>query len=269
MATPTLDGVVEAYPTLPPQVEIITDTFSVPMVLVPAGPFVMGSEEVLNSHPHTVILDEYYIDRYEVTTILYADFINEVGNQEEDGVYWLSTYNEDSHLKQVDGIWIPVEGYADHPVVKVTWYGAAAFCEWRGARLPTEAEWEKAARGTDERTYPWGENVSCEIANYRDCRIRDSVPVGSYPFGVSNYGVHDMAGNVAEWTADWYADDYYANSPPENPTGPSTGEVIASRGGSWYSTSTYLRTYHRNNEFSPRQSLSNVGFRCVVSSLEK
>ncbi len=258
---------VQGGGSLPVQpVEVITDGLGVPMVLIPAGPFVMGSDEVLNAPPHTVFLDDYYIDMYEVTNALYASFLNDIGNQEEDGVFWLDTLSEFGHLHMVDSVWVPDEGFTDHPNVEVTWYGAKAFCQWRGARLPTEAEWEKAARGTDERTFPWGEEINCEVTNYRSCGFGVSLPIGSYPGGVSPYGVHDMAGNVAEWTADWYAADYYLKSPSENPPGPSKGETMASRGGSWYSNSTFLRTFHRNNEFSPRRTLRNVGFRCVVSS---
>jgi formylglycine-generating enzyme required for sulfatase activity len=171
------------------------------------------------------------------------------------------------YLHQEDGVWQPDEGYAEHPVVEITWHAARAYCAWRDARMPTEAEWEKAARGADERTFPWGEEINCELTNYRDCRLGVTLPVGSHPTGVSPYGVHDMAGNAGEWTGDWYGADYYANSPAENPPGPdkSLGEHIASRGGSWYSNSTYLRTFHRNHEFTATSTLRNVTVRCAVS----
>lgn len=249
-------------------VQTIVDERGFSMVLVPAGPFVMGSEQGLDdAPPHTVVLDDYFIDQYEVTNAQFAVFLNELGNQEQGGMPWVDVRSKYGHLHQVDGVWQPDEDYADHPVVEVSWYAAGSFCAWRGARLPTEAEWEKAARGTDERTFPWGEEASCDYVNYRECRIQESVPVGSYPGGVSPYGVHDMAGNVAEWTADWYGADYYANSPAENPQGPkeSLDDHVASRGGSWYSRVEYLRTFHRNHEFRSTSTLRNVGIRCAVS----
>ena len=247
----------------------VIDQSGFPMVLVPAGPFVMGSAEgASDAPPHTVTLDDYYVDQFEVTNAHYAAFLNEMGNQSEGGKPWVQAlYSEYGHLYQVDDVWLPDEGYADHPVVEVTWYGAKAFCAWRGARLPTEAEWEKAARGTDERTFPWGEDINCDYANFNECRIRESVAAESYSDGVSPYGAYNMAGNVAEWTADWYGADYYTNGPLENPQGPksSPGDHVASRGGSWYSRSTFLRTFHRNHEFTATSTLRNVGIRCAMS----
>jgi len=265
-AAPTETPLPPATSTPVPLPAQIRDDFGFPMVLVPAGPFVMGSEQGLgDAPPHTVTLDAYYIDQYEVTNAQFAAFLNELGNQDEGGTPWVDVSSTYGYLQQVDGAWQPDEGYADHPVVEVTWFGAKAFCAWRGARLPTEAEWEKAARGTDERTFPWGEEISCDYANYRACAINGSLPAGSHPDGVSPYGVHDMAGNVAEWTADWYAYDYYKDSPAANPRGPeeSTGDHVASRGGSWYSSATYLRTFHRNHEFTSTSTLRNVGLRCA------
>ena len=123
--------------------------------------------------------------------------------------------------------------YAEHPVVNVNWDQANAYATWAGGRLPTEAEWEKACRGTDGRIYPWGdEPPTAELANFAN-NVGDTTPVGSYPNGASPYGALDMAGNVWEWTADWYAADYYANSPPANPPGPATGDVRVVRGGAF------------------------------------
>lgn len=254
-----------------PWPSLILDDLGVSMVLVPAGPFVMGSDQgSANAPPHTVTLDAYYIDRYEVTNAQFAGFLDEFGNQSQEGIPWLHVSSSSNHLHEDQGTWQPDEGYADHPVVEVTWYGANAYCQWRGAHLPSEAEWEKAARGTDERTYPWGEEITCDVTNYRPCSIGESVPVGSYPEGASPYGVHDMAGNVGEWTGDWYDSDYYRTAPAKNPPGPvsSPGNRIASRGGSWYSGSTYLRTFHRNNEFKPTDTLRNIGFRCAMTPAE-
>ena len=131
------------------------------MVLIPAGEFTMGSEDSNadsdEAPEHTVYLDAYWIYKHEVTNAQYAEFMNDQGNQTEDGVTWLDSGEDDARIHQSSGDWIPDSGYGDHPVVEVSWYGAQAYCEWAGGRLPTEAEWEKAARGTDGRTYPWGE----------------------------------------------------------------------------------------------------------------
>jgi formylglycine-generating enzyme required for sulfatase activity/predicted GH43/DUF377 family glycosyl hydrolase len=245
----------------------IVDDHNAPMILIPAGPFTMGKESVSNGPPHTVILSDYYIDQFEVSNTLFAEFLNENGNQKEQGSPWLdvSSSRAEGHLHEVDGIWKPDEGFADHPVVEVTWYGAAAFCQWRGARLPTEAEWEKAARADDERSFPWGEEASCDYANYRRCGLGETVPIVSYPEGASLYGVYNLAGNASEWTADWYG--AYAAEQAVNPTGPeaSSRGVRVVRGGSWYSTNMYISTYHRNPEFVPLSSFSNLGFRCAMT----
>ncbi len=246
--------------------EQIVDEFGHAMRLVPDGAFSMGSEGS-NGPIHEVTLSDYYIDMYEVTNSQFAALLNDWGNQSQGGSSWLHEQSTSNHIQRIDGLWQPKAGFEDHPVVEVTWYAAQAYCGWRGARLPTEAEWEKAARGDDQRTYPWGEEIDCAKANYNLCGVNTSVPVDSYPEGISPYGIFNLAGNVGEWTADWYALDYYEVSSTHDPQGPqeSPGNRIASRGGSWYSTSMYLRSYHRNHEFNPTDTLRNVGFRCAVS----
>jgi hypothetical protein len=179
------------------------------MVLVPAGEFWMGSDDGNDDEKprHRVDLDAYYIDRYEITNGLYQRFMeatNRPGPR-----YW-----SDSHLNG-----------ASQPVVGVNWYDAEAYCRWVGKRLPTEAEWEKAARGDDGRTYPWGEQWDSSRANSKESQRNKAAPVGSYPSGVSPYGAYDMAGNVWEWVADWYAKDYYERSPPAEPAGPGDRTV--------------------------------------------
>ncbi|MDE3019958.1 MAG: SUMF1/EgtB/PvdO family nonheme iron enzyme, partial [Nitrospirota bacterium] len=179
-----------------------------PMVLVPAGEFTMGSNEVDDEQPiHQVHLDAFYMDTFEVTTSRYAAFLK--ATQLAPPRRW-----EEARLPRD----------ADRPVIGVTWFMADNYCRWAGKRLPTEAEWEKAARGTDGRAYPWGnEEPTNDRGNFGKPRwtgYDTLAPVGSFKSGNSPYGIADMAGNVWEWVADWYAADYYASSPSKNPTGP-------------------------------------------------
>jgi formylglycine-generating enzyme required for sulfatase activity len=168
-----------------------------------------------------------------------------------------------------DGGYLVETGYEDYPMAEVTWHGAHAYCDWVGKRLPTEAEWEKAARGTDGRRYPWGNSeASCAKLNFRTC-VRSTFTVASYPAGASPYGALDMAGNVYEWTADWYDRDFYheeAASQP-NPTGPASGRSKVARGGSSYDLDLYLvRTTYRFG-YVPETGHRVVGFRCAADSL--
>jgi formylglycine-generating enzyme required for sulfatase activity len=253
------------------------DDFGATMVLVPAGEFQMGCDPAHNDgyscRPdelplHTVYLDDFYIDLYEVTTERFASFLNERGNQEEGGVTWLmrgGIYYV-RRLSEREGIWQPEAVYADHPVVLVSWYGAKSYCEWRGARLPTEAEWEKAARGASgPRAYPWGD----QRANYTMANsirsVDDTTPVGSYPSGASPYGVLDMAGNVWEWVNDWYQSDYYGQSPTSNPPGPASGDYRVYRGGDYINTFDLLRVSGRAGSLEPDARHPRVGFRCAAS----
>jgi formylglycine-generating enzyme required for sulfatase activity len=251
------------------QTEVTTDSHGVLMVLIPAGEFLMGSERSNRDSPtHTVYLDTYLIDQFEVTNNQLAIFLNEFGNQEEGGVNWYKEEDPAVHIHLNGDLWEVDPGYDEYPVVAISRYGATAFCNWRGGRLPTEAEWEKAARGPDGLSpFPWGTGISCNLTNYNACRLGEPLPVGSFPEAVSPYGVHDMAGNVAEFTADWYSDDYYLTSPYENPTGPEgdANSHIVSRGGSWFSSSSFLKVYLRNGEFTATSRFSNVGFRCAAN----
>jgi len=235
---PTLSPTSTLSPTpLPTE---ITDAKGVTMALVAAGDFTMGRYAAENKEmpAHKVYLDAFYMDIYEITNARYIAFLN-AGALPTIGIR---------------------SGYPDFPV-NTTWLESDAYCKWRGARLPTEAEWEKAARGTDDRTYPWGEGIDCSYANYWKCKT-DVTNVGSYEKGKSPYGIYDMAGNVAEWVADWFSDTYYYDSPFTNPLGPKTGEQKVRRGGSWYFSEDSLRVSSRfGNE--PNVSVDAFGFRCV------
>jgi formylglycine-generating enzyme required for sulfatase activity len=219
------------------------------MVYVPAGEFIMGSNEGYSDEKpaHTVYLDAFYIDKYEVTNAQYRKCA-EAGacSQPHDAEY----YNDPN--------------YAGHPMVYVDWSQADAYCRWAGKRLPTEAEWEKAARGTDGRTYPWGEGIDCDHAQYGECGGQ-TVPVGSKPQGTSPYGALDMAGNVWEWVADWYGEDYYSQSPERNPPGPDSGWSRVLRGGSWDNLQWFAYCTGRGRNF-PGLRNHFVGFRCARGS---
>ncbi|HNJ14378.1 MAG TPA: bifunctional serine/threonine-protein kinase/formylglycine-generating enzyme family protein [Anaerolineales bacterium] len=223
----------------------ITDSKNAVMVLVPEGDFVMGSDNGdEDERPvHTVYLDEFYIDKYEVT-------------------------NSDYRVCVVDGVCKPPQDmtnynnpeYENHPVVYVDWEMARTYCDWRDAQLPTEAQWEKAARGMDARTYPWGEGIACSQANYLSC-IEDTQPFDSYAGSLSPYGAYNMAGNVWEWVADWYSPAYDV-SETDNPVGAESGERRVLRGGGWNQHEYLLRTSARLGVV-PTDVFLSFGFRCA------
>jgi formylglycine-generating enzyme required for sulfatase activity len=233
--------------------KLITGKDGVRMVLVPAGEFMMGdatSGENDERPAHSVYLNAYHIDQYEVTTARYAK-LSKAENRSEPK-YWSVNVMSD---------------HASKPVVGVDWDDAAAYCAWAGKRLPTEAEWEKAARGTDQRLYPWGSAApSLTSANFGHCcdfkEYGALTDVGSFEQGKTPYGAYDMAGNVWEWVGDWYSENYYAKSSARNPKGPSIGEYRVIRGGSWTSGPVGVRSADRVRNPLPKRT-ADIGFRCA------
>jgi formylglycine-generating enzyme required for sulfatase activity len=240
----------------PLPVEII-DGKGVAMRLVPGGSFILGSDVGdLGERPaHSVYLDTYYIDKNEVTNALYRACADSGScpPPKYPGSDTRSDYYENPE-------------YDDYPVINVTWDMADTYCQWRGAQLPTEMQWEKAARGTDGRTYPWGEEIDCDKANYGFC-VGDTTRVGSYRGGQSPYGVYDMGGNVEEWVKDWYSAVLYERA--ANPSYPaiqvdlSSGLYRVSRGGSWKWDKFYVRASNRMGNTRGFSS-DRLGFRCAL-----
>jgi len=240
-------------------------------VLIPAGTFQMGCDTANSAEScqpdeqplHTVNLSAYAIDKFEVTNARYQACVGE-GYCTAPGL--ASSRKRTSYYGNVS--------YADYPVIWVNWKQATAFCEWAGKRLPTEAEWEMAARGSSgTRTYPWGNTLAvCAKANFdagnpviASYCVGDTSLVGSHASGASPYGVMDMAGNVAEWASDWYSSTYYSVSPGNDPPGPATGTTHVLRGGSWGSIADRVRVASRYGHSQPVYWNYDVGFRCVRS----
>jgi formylglycine-generating enzyme required for sulfatase activity len=246
----------------------IVDGYGVPMVFVPAGPFVRGSSngESDEAPPATITLDTFYIDKHQVTNARYVDFLNSeniLPDAPQLGL-WVDMDDKDTMIEFRDNEWGFKDGKADYPMVEVSWAGADAYCRWREAKLPTEAEWEKAARGVDGRAYPWGnQDPSCDYANMPGCGS-PLEQVHTMEKGKSPYGAHHMAGNVWEWVNDWYDEAYYADAPGHDPPGPLTGEARVLRGGAASDTTSDMRAANRHSE-DPAKTHGNVGFRCARS----
>jgi formylglycine-generating enzyme required for sulfatase activity len=252
------------------------------MVLVPSGEFSMGSdrdeldrlqasrESFGDEIPrHRVYLDAFYIDKYEVTNAHFQQFVQATGHRTQaelvNGANWRAPRGPGSSIT----------GLEQHPVVQVSQEDAKAYCSWAGKRLPTEAEWEKAARGTDGQHYPWGNQFDGRRVNFCDTNCaykwkdnaandgyRYTAPVGSYEEGKSPYGAYDMAGNVWEWVADWYDANYYRHSPAHNPQGPASGDKTVLRGGGWGDLALHVRASDRVRRAPARQN-DTFGFRCA------
>jgi formylglycine-generating enzyme required for sulfatase activity/tRNA A-37 threonylcarbamoyl transferase component Bud32 len=271
------------------------------MVYVPGGTCTMGSDDdgvdnaiqVCNKYygkyygncewglfegeqpAHDVMLDAFWIDQTEVTNAQFAAFLNDQGNQTGEAIR-LDLANEDWLIQQSGSEFQPKSGYADHPVIGISWSGAAAYCKWAGARLPTEAEWEYAARGPERYTFPWGETFDGTRLNFCDANCdqtwgvsehddgyKETAPVGSFRSGVSWCGALDMAGNVWEWVADWYGD--YPAGLQMNPTGPGNGDSRVLRGGSWFNSPHIVRSAYRPR-FAAGYAHTSIGFRCARDS---
>ncbi|MEQ1654578.1 MAG: SUMF1/EgtB/PvdO family nonheme iron enzyme [Nitrospira sp.] len=264
------------------------------MALIPAGEYRMGTAEgsdgLADEHPERLVfLHAFFLDRFEVTNQNYAAFVQSTGHR--------PPANNNPASTIWDDVMYP-HAIAKHPVVNVSWDDAVAYCRWSGKRLPTEAEWEKAARGTDGRRYPWGNDWSWRKANsasywagqtiefqsgadweafwvkgdgarlVKEKGIKGEVltlPVGSFPDGTSPYGIQDLAGNAAEWVQDWYDPNYYRSAPLSDPSGPERGAIKSMRGGSWLKPAVSLRTSDRDWGLMDSRP-SGTGFRCAKDS---
>jgi formylglycine-generating enzyme required for sulfatase activity len=266
------------------------------MVYVPAGEFEMGSTEaqfqevvrqcVKDSYArdickemfsdekpaHTMHLDSFWIDKYEVTNDQFAAFLNAHGNQVEGDVTWIDISSDDCLIEQSNGRFRPRQGYADHPVVEVSWYGANAYADWVGGQLPSEAEWEYAARGPKGYIYPWGnDDPTCRLIQYSACS-ESTVPVDSLPDGASWCGVLGMAGNVSEWTRSlWGADrtklDFdYPYNPRDGREDLEASGFRVLRGGGWRgSSSKYFFRCASRGRLAPSDRYPEYGFRVAIS----
>jgi formylglycine-generating enzyme required for sulfatase activity len=248
----------------------VTKEVSTDWALVPAGEFEMGAEgkpaDPDEGPKHKVYLDAFFIGRYEVNNKQYQTFVRAMSHRIPENCCD-SRYN----LWRGDSV---LDGVGDLPAINVSWDDAVSYCKWIGGRLPTEAEWEKTARGTDGRTYPWGnEPVSGNRANYSFESVSawdgpaSLAKVSQYDFGRGPYGTYEMAGNVWEWVQDFYDEQYYKHSPAKNPQGPTDGDERVIRGGSWRNTAEMLRSANRNKH-APGERRVYIGFRCAKDAKE-
>ncbi len=258
---PTLLPTQTSIPIPSPVALKINSIDGAEIVLIPAGEFLMGSDASKDPYfwgaeapAHTVNLDAFWIYRTEVTQLMYSKCV-------EQKKCPVPVKINDPVAKQYGN-----SRFDDYPIVMITWQGALAYCQWAGGRLPTEAEWEKAARGADGRLFPWGNEPDADgLANYSS---NSPSPVGSYKAGSSPYGVYDMAGNVLEWVNDFFEADYYQYSPLDNPTGSASGSRKIIRGGAFNQHGIPgLRTVARASR-KPTDTLISIGFRCAVDAPE-
>ena len=256
--TQTKPPTVTASPTLGIGATQTSPKDGMLMLYVPAGSFLMGSDKSVDPHAfnnelpqHTVNLDAFWIDQTPITNAMFALCVA-AGSciaPQSTRSYTHASYYGNSQ-------------YADYPVVNVNWNQADAYCRWAGRQLPTEAQWEKAARGTDGRIYPWGNQAPDKTLANLNLMVGDTTKVGSYPAGASPYGALDMAGNVYEWIADWFSENYYSSSPASNPPGPTSGISRVIRGGSYGNSPNIERSAARDGRV-PVTGGNNFGFRCA------
>ena len=237
------------------------------MVLVPGAAFTMGRDDGPDDErpAHHVFLPTFYIDRNLVTVGDFVLFVQAKGVVGPHGEMYLDVRDPDNRIHQRDGVWLPDKGAELHPVGEVSWFGALAYCQWRQKRLPSEAEWEKAARGTDGRLYPWGNDPPRPELAFFGAFRGDTVPIGQYPKGASPYGVLDMAGQTWEWTTSVYRS--YPYEPTDGREDLSTVASRVTRGGSSSSPAVGLTAISREIVSSTRQATGHayIGFRCVKS----
>lgn len=241
---------------------------TVAMVTIPAGPFTMGRDDGPEDErpAHTVVLPAFQIDRLPVTNVRFAEFLNARGHSLPDvqgGARLYDFDDNDARIHQVNGKHIADRGFEHHPVVEPSWLGALHYCAWRGKRLPTEAEWEKAARGTDARRYPWGNAAPDKTRAQFAARFNDTAPVENFAAGASPYGVFGMAGNAWEWVSSQYRPYPYRTDDGREDLSP--GPVRATRGGGHDSSAEEITTTQRGRNLSrnPRAGHHNIAFRCA------
>ena len=235
------------------------------MVAIPAGAFSMGSNDGPDDErpAHQVNVAAFEIDRLPVTNARFAEFLNAIGIHNKNGEKLFDDDDPDARIHQQGGRWVADKGYDNHPVVEASWAGGRDYCAWRGKRLPTEAEWEKAARGTDGRKYPWGNAPPDRTRAQFSARFNETVPADVFPAGASPYGLLDMAGNTWEWVSSAYRPyPYNANDGREDQ---KAGPVRATRGGGHDSPAEEITTTQRGRNLSrnPRSGHHNIGFRCA------
>ena len=235
------------------------------MVRVPTGAFLMGSNDgPQDERPqHKVEVGEFFIDRAPVTNTQFAAFLKGAGVKGPNGEHWYDVDDNDARIHQRNGKWVSDSDYENHPAVEVSWFGAAAYCQWAGKRLPTEAEWEKAARGTDGRKYPWGNEAPDRSRAQFSAGYNQTIPVGNLPKGASAYGLLDMAGNTWEWVSSAYLPyPYDARDGREDLTRQLDR---GTRGGGHDSTAEQLSATYRGRHVSRnfRSGHHNIGFRCA------
>ena len=241
------------------------------MIFIPEGSFTMGFK-IDNDHDwgdmdeepvHQVTLSSYWIDKYEVTSSNFTKFLNENKNE----AHRFIEITPSVTVQFDDNVYQPRKGLENYPVNRVSWFGADAYCKWKEKRLPTEAEWEKAARGTDQRIFPWGNEFPDNSRvtfrrKFSEKGFQVMEPVEGMKNGISPFGVHQMAGNVWEWVSDWFDSSVYQDENRIDPKGPESGISKVLRGGNWYYKAYYMRTTYRFNE-RPEMFKVWQGFRCA------